>query len=87
MELRFFIRSDIPFVQLQLHSPLQAVALKFFINRSITICSLYLPPTDAIDKNELGNFLTNVQYLSSYYEILIVAIFCGMIELLTVVVP
>ncbi|MPC83355.1 hypothetical protein E2C01_078064 [Portunus trituberculatus] len=35
---------DIPVVALQLNSPLQVVAVKVFMGRSYTVCSLYLPP-------------------------------------------
>ena len=39
-----FVRSDVPFVPQQLHIPLQAVAVKVFLGRLYTLCSLYLPP-------------------------------------------
>ena len=38
-----FVRSDVPFVPQQLHTPLQAVAVKVFLGRFYTLCSLYLP--------------------------------------------
>lgn len=48
-----FIRSDIPFVPLQLQSPLQAVAIKISLNRFYTLCSLYLPPGAPINRSDL----------------------------------
>ena len=39
-----FVRSDVPFVSQQLHTPLQAVAVKVFLGRFYTLCSLYFPP-------------------------------------------
>ena len=45
-----FVRSDVPFVAQQLYIPLQAVAVKVFLGRFYTLCSIYLPPGVA------GNF-------------------------------
>ena len=39
-----FVHSNVPFVPQQLHTPLQAVAVKVFLGRFYTLCSLYLPP-------------------------------------------
>ncbi len=52
-----FVRNDIPFIHLQIHSLLQIVAVKVFINRFYTLCSLYLPPSVPIERNELDILL------------------------------
>jgi len=49
-----FVRSDVPSVPLQLHSPLQAVSVKFFLGRFYTLCSLYLPPGEPVDRYNLN---------------------------------
>lgn len=48
-----FVRYDISFVPLQLHSPLQAVAVRVFLNRFYTLCSLYLPPGVPVNRSDL----------------------------------
>ena len=40
---------------MQLNSPLQAVAVKVFLDRWYTLCSLYLPPNDRVNKVDLVN--------------------------------
>lgn len=55
-----FVRSDVPFIPVQLNTPLQAVAVKIFINRFYTLCSLYLPPGDPVDKLDLMNLVRNI---------------------------
>ena len=47
------IRSDIPFTPVQLQSPLQALAVKVFLGRYYTLCSLYLPSGDPINSPHL----------------------------------
>ena len=48
-----FVRCDVPFVPLQIHSPLQAVAVKVYLDRFYTICSLYLPPGVPVVRTDL----------------------------------
>ena len=36
---------------------LRAIAVKVTLHRRINICSLYIPPNDAINENELKNIL------------------------------
>lgn len=50
-----FVRDDIPFIPVQLNSPLQAVAVKVFLDRWYTLCSLYLPPGDRVHAVDLVN--------------------------------
>ena len=55
-----FVREDIPFLPVQLNSPLQAVAVKVFLDRWYTLCSLYLPLGDrvhAVDFVNLASFV------------------------------
>ena len=47
------IRSDVPFLPVQLHSPLQAVAAKVFLDRFYTVCSIYLPPGAPVHRLDL----------------------------------
>ena len=47
------IRSDVPFTQEQLQSNLQAVAATVFLGRFYTLCSLYLPSGDPINRPHL----------------------------------
>lgn len=54
------VRSDVPCVFLQCNSPLQAVAVRIFITSFYTICSLYLPPGDRVDKPELVNLVRDI---------------------------
>ena len=48
-----FFRSDVPFVPQQHHIPLQAVAIKVFLGRFYTLCSLYLPPSVPVVRPDL----------------------------------
>ena len=49
------VRADVPFVPLQIHSPLQAVAVKLYLDRFYSFCSLYLPPGVTIARSELDS--------------------------------
>ena len=48
-----FVRLDVPSVPLQLHSPLQAVGVKVFLDKFYSLCSLYLPPGVPVDRLHL----------------------------------
>ena len=52
-----FVRSDVPFVTLQLRSPLQAVGVKVFLGRFYSLCSLYLPPGAPVDRRDLHDLV------------------------------
>ena len=54
------VRVDIPCARLDLNTSLQAVAVKVKLDKSITICSLYLPPQEPIDQTELDNLFTQL---------------------------
>ena len=51
------IRNDIPQSKIHLNTQLQAIAVKVTLHRTINICSLYIPPHDAINKSEINNIL------------------------------
>ena len=53
-----FIRNDIPHLQIDLNSELQAIAIQFHLHKKITVCSIYLPQDKTFTKNDLEN-LTN----------------------------
>ncbi|MPC77305.1 hypothetical protein E2C01_071756 [Portunus trituberculatus] len=51
------VRQDIPVVPLQLNSTLQVVAVKVFMGRPYTICTLYLPPRVPVSRGELDGLV------------------------------
>ena len=51
------IRNDIPQSKIHLNTQLQAIAVKVTLHRTINICSLYIPPHDAINESEINNIL------------------------------
>ena len=52
-----YVRQDIPHVDLQLNTNLDAVAIQLDLNRKYTLCSLYLHPNEQIDYNDLDNLI------------------------------
>ena len=48
-----YVRHDIPQKSFTLQSPLQAVAVQLYLQRKYTICSLYLPPNEPINENDI----------------------------------
>ena len=57
-----FVRSGVPCVSLGLHSTLQAVAIKVFLNRFYTVCSLYLPPGAPVDRSDLCDLVHELPF-------------------------
>ena len=47
-------RNDLPQSKINLNTKLKAMAVKVTLHRTINICSLYIPPHDAINENELN---------------------------------
>ena len=45
------------FSEVHLNTPLQAVAVRVMLNKVITFCSVYLPPSDHIPKTDLINLI------------------------------
>ena len=52
-----YVRHDVPHTQYELTSPLQAVAVQLFLQRRYTICSVYLPPNEALPENNITALL------------------------------
>ena len=55
-----FIRKHISSYEIKLQTRLQAVAVSVKIHRRITLCSLYLPPGEAVEKQELQNLINQL---------------------------
>ena len=51
------VKSSVPHSQFDLNSNLQAVAVNVTLSKKITICSIYLPPSDVLSKNSLVNLI------------------------------
>ncbi|GBN76476.1 hypothetical protein AVEN_105051-1 [Araneus ventricosus] len=47
-----------PSTTLNLHTSLQAVAVQVHIKTVVTVCCIYLPPNDAISRNDLNTLPT-----------------------------
>ena len=52
-----FVRRDVPHQQFPLQSQLQVVAVQLFLQRQYTICSIYLPPNEALNDRDLTSLL------------------------------
>ena len=50
-------RNNIPQSKIHLNTQLQAIAIKMTLHRTINICSIYIPPLDAINESEINNIL------------------------------
>ena len=53
--LSILIRKYIPQNKININSHLQAIAVSATLHKTVTICSLYIPPHDHINENELNN--------------------------------
>ena len=51
------IRNNIPQSKIHLNTQLQAIAVKVTLHRRNNICSIYIPPHDAINESEINNIL------------------------------
>ena len=51
------IRKDIPHSKINITTNIQAVAIKATLHKAVNICSIYSPPSDDIDKNELKKLI------------------------------
>lgn len=58
--MALLIAQDYPCAPINLQTDLQAVAAKVHIRSTITICSLYLPPSVAINQNSLNNLISQL---------------------------
>lgn len=52
-----FVGGGLPFSEILLASPLEAVAVTTFVPRRLTVCSLYLPPRDRVVESGLLGLL------------------------------
>lgn len=52
-----FIRNHISSYEVKLDTPLQAVAVSVKIHKRITLCSLYLPPSEVVDKQQIQDLI------------------------------
>ena len=52
-----FVRYDVPHVQFALQTHLQVIAVKLFLQRQYTICSIYLPPNEVVHDNDITSLL------------------------------
>ena len=51
------VKNGLLFSEVTLNTPLQAVAVRVSLDKTITFCSIYLPPSDNILFNDLDNLL------------------------------
>ena len=51
------VKSSVPHSQFDLNTNLQAVAVNVTVSKKITICSIYLPPSDVLSKNSLVSLI------------------------------
>ena len=54
------VRNDIPHSEVQIQTPLQAIAVQIATKKKITLCSIYLPPNSDIIDNDLDNLITQL---------------------------
>ena len=54
------IKSDTPHRPIDINTNLQAVAVNVTLSKSITICSIYLPPHDIFSKHDLENLINQL---------------------------
>ena len=59
------IRKDIPQNKISINTHLQAITVSATLHKTITICSLYIPPHDPINENELSSLIE--QLLETIY--------------------
>jgi len=51
------VKSSVPHAQLNLHTSLQAIAIRVTCRKTITICSIYLPPSMGFNTNDFCDLL------------------------------
>ena len=52
-----FIRKDILFSQIDLHTSLEAIAVQLTLNKTMTICNLYLSPSKPVSRHDLEDLI------------------------------
>ena len=56
------VKSNVPNSQFDLNTNLQAVAVNVTLSKKVTICSIYLPPSDILSKNSLVNLIDELPH-------------------------
>ena len=56
------VKSGVPHSQFDLNTNLQAVAVNVTLAKIITICSIYLPPSDTLSKNSLVSLIDQLPH-------------------------
>ena len=56
------VKSSVPHSQFDLNTNLQAVAVTVTLSKKVTICSIYLPPSDTLSKNALVNLIDQLPH-------------------------
>ena len=54
------VNDSVPDHSVKLDSTLQAVAVSISLNKTVTLCSVYLPPSSAIDARKLDNLINQL---------------------------
>ena len=56
------VKSSVPHSQFDLNTNLQAIAVNVTLSKKVTICSIYLPPSDTLSKNSLVNLIEQLPH-------------------------
>ena len=56
------VKSSVPHSQFDLNTNLQAVAVNVTLSKKVTICSIYLPPSDILSKKSLVNLIDQLPH-------------------------
>ena len=81
-----YVTSDIPCVPVHLHSALQAVTVKGFLDRLYSVCSIYLPPAAPVERLDLDALVHDLASPFLLLAILMVVILYGVMALPSLVV-
>ena len=55
-----WVKNGIPHSKISLNTSLQAITLRIILQRVMTVCSIYLPPTAKYDNAVIDNFITQL---------------------------
>ena len=68
------VKSSVPHSQFDLNTNLQAVAVNVTLSKKVTICSIYLPPSDTLSKNSLVNLIDQLPHPFMLVVVVVVAL-------------
>ena len=54
------VRNDIIYNQVPLNTPLQAIAVQLTLHKTVTLCSIYIPPNDNLSLQDLDNLVSQL---------------------------